>query len=921
VNHDTGKGSPIRLEKGGVLDGRFRLIERIGRGGFGEVWRAEELLPNGTAIRQVALKVLAPESDLGVWTEEAKLLASFSHPSLVTILAAGLVSVASSEGGEGGAAPLVLAPFVAMELLDGETLASVLARKGKIPWRRVLAWARDVAGALDVIHARGVVHLDLKPSNLFLTSAGTIKVLDFGIARRSGAASGPEGVMLGAADEAMGTAEFLAERPIEAGGARSKKSGPIVGTPGFIAPEIIEERPATCAADAYALAACIVELATGLLPQDVARSPSASARAGENAGGKEQPEASEKARAWWVEVRHATSTGRLRDLTAPPCSLPKGVAAMCKRLLALDPLARGVSAGGLRAIIDAAWERPHGVPDPPYRGLVAFGPESEGVLFGRDDDTARLARELEDRAALVLQGISGSGKSSLAMAGIIPAVARRFAASGPDYQAVIVRPGPDPDGALEEALASIAPELARASAAEVAAHCGPRAIGIAFIFDQLEELVTQAPPERRARFVRFLAEAVELPGSAPVRVVGTLREDFTSGLLAIEPLGDRLRDALRFIGPPTAAAVREIVGQPARLAGARIEGLGEVADEVQRELRSADGRLPLVALALAAWWKTREEDPEKGAVLRAKAWATLGGVRRIFADIADGVFAALPPAAQAEARAILLALGRDARTRRSVPRAELRAAAKNPAAFDEAARAFMEAGLLVQKGEALEIVHEALLTSWERLAGWLADAQASRRIASALVEGASAWEDLGRPVTRLPGASEVALAELSLKEGGLVGEDAARVRGWLGARRERTFRERVQTAAIGAALLLLIAVALGFWAQTVSVAQERAEEAKREAVEAAKEARKNEERAAAARVLAAEAKEEADKSRAEREKAAQFVKKQQEQFERMLKDAEGETEKMRVKCALIESAPRVRTGGCPPGDKLCAAGQ
>src|SRR4051812_7307501 len=136
------------LRSGLVLDCRFRLVEAIGRGGFGEVFRAEELLPNGAAIREVALKILSPESDLGAWAEEAKLLASFSHPSLVTILAAGLLTVEA----EGARVPV---PFVAMELLDGETLGAVLARRGRIPWRRVLAWARDVAAALDLIHARG----------------------------------------------------------------------------------------------------------------------------------------------------------------------------------------------------------------------------------------------------------------------------------------------------------------------------------------------------------------------------------------------------------------------------------------------------------------------------------------------------------------------------------------------------------------------------------------------------------------------------------------------------------------------------------------------------------------------------------------------------------------------------------------------
>src|SRR6185436_916726 len=159
---------------GDVLDGRYRLVALLGRGGFGDVWRADELLPDGAPFRQVALKLLAPHvTDAASWVEEAKLLASFRHPSLVTIFATGVFH---------GGWPQ---PFVAMELLEGSTLADVLAERGPIAWRRVLAWAREAASALDVIHERGVVHLDLKPANLFLCKDGTIKVLDFGIARRA----------------------------------------------------------------------------------------------------------------------------------------------------------------------------------------------------------------------------------------------------------------------------------------------------------------------------------------------------------------------------------------------------------------------------------------------------------------------------------------------------------------------------------------------------------------------------------------------------------------------------------------------------------------------------------------------------------------------------------------------------------------
>lgn len=880
-----------------MLDGRFRIVGPIGKGGFGEVFRADELLPGGAAIRQVALKVLAPGTDPDAWAEEAKILASFSHPALVTVLAAGLLSI------NDGCPP---APFVAMELLDGETLGAVLAREGPLPWRRVLAWARDVAAALDVIHARDVVHLDLKPGNLFLTAGGAIKVLDFGIARRAGRAAATSLPAPDGEDDAnLGTAEFLAERAPAASPSApvdTKRPRSIVGTLGYMAPEVLEERPATPAADAYALAASIVHLATGRLPHDVPPPPDKAA--GEAAR-----------RAFWDEVRHATSAGRMRDLEP---DIPRGVAQLCRRLLALEPSARGVAPGGLRALLDAAWDRPFGVPDPPYLGLAAFGPAAEGMLFGRDDDIARLARDLSDQVVLLLQGVSGSGKSSLAMAGVIPALARRDAASGPDWRTIVVRPGSDPDAALDRALASVAPELAGATAEEAAIFARDRNLGLGLVFDQLEELVTQAragDDRRRDRFVAFLAGASSLPADAPVRVVATLREDFTSTILGIEPLGDHLRDAIRFVGPPTMAAVRAIVAQPAELSGVRVTGTGDVAADVERELRAGDGRLPLVSLALSAWWRHREGD-----TLTADAWRALGGVRAIFANLADGVFADLDPAAQAEARAALPALSTDGRTRRSLPRQALRDRARAPEAFDRAVDAFLAAGLLIDAGGTLEVVHEFLFTAWDRLDGWLSDARAGRRMAAALREGARTWQELGRPVTRLPSDAEVALSRLVLAEGGLSGEDAVLQHEWLRAADRRALSLRVRAAGIAAVVLGMALVALGAWGKMVSDAQARVDQSRREADAAAARARENEEQAKQALREAREAQEEADRSRKDRKRAADLARLQQTELERLLHESETETQKARARCMILErrDPPEPRNTAAPnttPGSR------
>jgi serine/threonine protein kinase len=494
--HDSPR-RPGERAAGDVLDQRYRLVSRIGRGGFGDVWRAEELLPDGAPFREVALKLLAAGGDEGSWAEEAKLLASFRHPSLVTIYAAGILATTPPQR------------FVAMELLEGQNLADLLKVRGRVPWRRALRWACNTAAALDVIHVRGVVHLDLKPANLFLCTDGALKVLDFGISRRAGS----KAVMLSrgrptdalatlpAADAEMGTAVFLAQNeafadtqaftPENVGSRAAGTQHAVVGTPGFIAPEVLEMAEPTAAADAYALAVCLVQIITGRLPHAAEDEP-------------ERWDDPTEVSAWLDGLRQATLRGALREFDADPRLFPRGLAATARRLLAIDPQQRGVVPGALGELLDGAWQRPHGVPDPPYPGLAAFGPELEGLLFGRDDDIARLGRELAYEPSLVLQGAHGAGKSSLAAAGLVPYLGLRGVDGKDNWIAARVVPGDDPDKALVEALDAIEPELAKASPAEIAAHCARAPVGIVLLVDPLEELLA-APSDRRRAIDALIA--------------------------------------------------------------------------------------------------------------------------------------------------------------------------------------------------------------------------------------------------------------------------------------------------------------------------------------------------------------------------------------------------------------------------------
>jgi non-specific serine/threonine protein kinase len=205
----------------------YRVFEKIGAGGMGVVYRAEDTRLG----RQVALKFLPAELaqdrvSLERFQREARAASALNHPGICTIYA-----IEQQES----------MTFIAMELLEGETLADRIEH-GPLPVEAVLDVAMQIAAALEVAHAKGVVHRDLKPANVFVTTSGQVKILDFGLAKVAIAAS------------AGSTA------------GRLTSAGMTVGTLSYMSPEQARGEMLDGRTDLFSLGTVIYEMATGALP-------------------------------------------------------------------------------------------------------------------------------------------------------------------------------------------------------------------------------------------------------------------------------------------------------------------------------------------------------------------------------------------------------------------------------------------------------------------------------------------------------------------------------------------------------------------------------------------------------------------------------------------------------------------------------
>ncbi len=279
-----------RFPPGTLIAGRYRVVSRLGKGGMGEVFRAEDII----LAQAVALKFLpeAATSNVGLLTrfyDEVRIARKVTHPNVCRVYDIGEVQ------GQ---------PFLSMQYIDGEDLGSLLRRIGRLPADKATEFARKLCAGLAAAHAQGVLHRDLKPANVMIDSKGQVMITDFGLA---------------------GFADRLA-------GAEVRN-----GTPAYMAPEQLTGKEVSVQSDLYALGLLLYEMFTGRQPFE-AESLEAMIRARESSS-LQNPSTLIR------DMDPAVERAILRCLQPDPRMRPASALAVAAALPGGDPLAAALAAG------------------------------------------------------------------------------------------------------------------------------------------------------------------------------------------------------------------------------------------------------------------------------------------------------------------------------------------------------------------------------------------------------------------------------------------------------------------------------------------------------------------------------------------------------------------------------------------------
>jgi uncharacterized delta-60 repeat protein len=356
----------------------------------------------------------------------------------------------------------------------------------------------------------------------------------------------------------------------------------------------------------------------------------------------------------------------------------------------------------------------------PFRGLESFRPEDSEFFFGREVLINKLVDKIEAHSFLAVLGASGSGKSSLVMAGLIPALKCEYA---------IFRPGADPLAELESALSSV----------------NENAL---IVVDQFEETFTLTTNEAtRKEFISRVLAATQR-----YKVVLTLRSDFLGEVAAHRALNEEIQNHLENVPPMNMDELYQSMAGQAGRTGLRFEA--DLGQQILDDVEGEPGAMPLLQHALWMLWKRRH-----GFWLKSSEYQSFGGVRQAIASTAEEVYASCSETERGHMREIFLRLtrldesneGRD--TRRRVPLSDLAHIGQSAAARSVLLDKLANERLIVKTVDIdtveIEVAHEALIRHWERLQSWLNEDRTKLHLRESVGESAKEWKKAKKDETLL----------------------------------------------------------------------------------------------------------------------------------------------------------------------------
>ncbi|MDE2858939.1 MAG: protein kinase [Chloroflexota bacterium] len=695
----------------------YEIADLLGQGGYGVVYRANQ----SAVLREVAIKVILPKyanspEFIRRFESEAQVVARLEHPHIVPLY---------DYWREPDSAYLV------MRYLRGGSLRDKIDLQGQLDVDATGKVLEQVGSALTFAHRNGVVHRDVKADNILMDEDGNAYLGDFGIAKEVGSDGG--------------------------GG-----QGDIVGTPAYLAPEQIRGGDVGPHSDVYAFGIMLYEMLSGRRP--------------------------------FAELTLATLVYKHLNEPLPmidhdELNLPPAFNSIIQKATAKDPQERYPDAQSLvrefhqtlrhgAATVELSLEELD-LSDfelletkNPYKGLRAFQQADAADFFGRrsmiQQVLDRLQEEVVENSFLAVIGPSGSGKSSLVKAGVLPALRQgRVPGSEHWFYAEMV-PGEVPLEELAAALLSVSTsplpgivDLLRDSegglAEGVAWALPSQDSRLVLMIDQFEEVFTQVEQESdRQQFLDLILNAVAAENS-PVVIIATLRADFYDRPLLYQGFGELIRKRTELVLPLNDEELEETITGPAYRVGAVLEeGLVETIIE---DVREQPGALPLLQYALTELFERRD-----GALLTTAAYSDIGGTLGALAKRAEEVYLRFRDDGKEMARQMFLRLvtlgeGQED-TRRRILQTELLTLGDRDVVADVLDHFGRYRLLTFDRDEAtrsstVEVAHEALIRQWERLREWLIESREDVRLERQLLHAAEVWDEARREMSYAMGGTRL----------------------------------------------------------------------------------------------------------------------------------------------------------------------